>query len=336
VGLRLDGQWIWDSWLADDGEHYHMFFLKAPSATGDFSTRHARATVGHARSRDLVSWEVLPDALAPRPGGWDDLAIWTGSVARGDDGTWRMYYTAISTRGHEMRDQRIGVVESEDLVSWRRVGDRPILEVDTRWYKSLEEDPEASETWRDPLVFRDPDGDGWHMLVTARAVGAGHRDDGVLAHARSADMLSWETGPPVTAPGAGFGQLEVPQVRVLDGTPVLVFTCHPLEMTEERRSRSGDYCTWSVVGDSVLGPWDVAAAEPFRAEPALFAAPLTRDRSGRWVFVGFRNLEPDGVDAFEIIDPVPVRLQDGRLVATEADRAPGEHRAGEIEAAAGR
>ena len=26
----------------------------------------------------------------------------------------------------------------------------------------------ASETWRDPFVFRDPDGDGWHMLVTAR------------------------------------------------------------------------------------------------------------------------------------------------------------------------
>ncbi len=23
------------------------------------------------------------------PGAWDDLAVWTGSIARGDDGFWR-------------------------------------------------------------------------------------------------------------------------------------------------------------------------------------------------------------------------------------------------------
>jgi beta-fructofuranosidase len=25
-------------------------------------------------------------------GRWDDLALWTGSVARGDDGVWRLFY----------------------------------------------------------------------------------------------------------------------------------------------------------------------------------------------------------------------------------------------------
>jgi beta-fructofuranosidase len=79
---------------------------------------------------------LLRDALAPNPDGWDDLAIWTGSIARGADGTWRMYYTAISTRGHELRDQRIGLLESDDLTTWHRVTDKPVLEVDTRWYKS--------------------------------------------------------------------------------------------------------------------------------------------------------------------------------------------------------
>ena len=44
----------------------------------------------------------------------------------------------------------------------------------------------SSETWRDPFVFRD--GDGWHMLITARDPTAGGCFDGVLAHARSADM----------------------------------------------------------------------------------------------------------------------------------------------------
>lgn len=35
--------WVWDSWVADDGERYHRFFLKAPrprhrSCTGTTGT----------------------------------------------------------------------------------------------------------------------------------------------------------------------------------------------------------------------------------------------------------------------------------------------------------
>ncbi len=271
--------------------------------------------IGHATSRDLTEWTVLPDALRPGPAGsWDDLALWTGSVALGDDGVWRMYYTAVNSGGRGVMDQRIGLAESHDLTTWHRVGDAPIVSPDPRWYKTLDGGPGPSETWRDPLVFRDPDGDGWHMLITARAVGAVPNDDGVLAHARSADMRTWELGPPVCAPGAGFGQLEVAQVRVVDGAPLLVFTCHPQEMTPERIARSGEYCTWSVAGDALLGPWDIDAAEPFQPEPYLFAAPLVQDRSGQWVLIGFRNTEPQGVLAFDIIDPVPVRRDGARLL----------------------
>ena len=314
--LRLDDDWIWDSWVADDGERYHLYYLRAPRSLGDAGLRHTHATIGHATSRDLVTWEVQPEALAPDPDGWDDLALWTGSVVRDDDGLWRMYYTAINThRGHVLKDQRVGMVVSDDLTTWRRVGDRPVLDVDTRWYKSLDEDPTASETWRDPLVFRDPGGDGWHMLVCARAGGAAPNDDGVLAHARSRDLVAWECGPPLCAPGAGFGQLEVAQVQQVDGQWILVFTCHPQEMTDERRERSGDYCTWSVPGASMLGPWDVDRARPFLAEPDLFAAPLVRRRDGGWALVGFRNTEPQGVLAFEIMDPIPVMVEDGYLQA---------------------
>ena len=122
--LRLPDQWAWDSWVADDGETYHLYFLTAPRQLADPDLRHARATVGHATSRDLREWTYRGEVLGPRPGGWDDLAIWTGSVVRGDDGRWRMFYTAINTRGHELRDQRIGVVESDDLHPWRRVARR--------------------------------------------------------------------------------------------------------------------------------------------------------------------------------------------------------------------
>jgi beta-fructofuranosidase len=317
--LRLPDDWVWDSWVADDGETYHLYFLKAPRALEDPSRRHARAVIGHATSTDLVDWTDRGTTLLPSEGGWDDLALWTGSTVRADDGTWRMFYTALNThRGHVLRDQRVGVVESDDLHHWRRTTDAPALSADGRWYKTLDEDPSASETWRDPFVFRDPGGDGWHMLVTARLKGTERYDDGVLAHARSQDLVSWEVQPPVSGDPSGFGQIEVPQVRVVDGRPVLVFTCHPEEQSEARKADHGHWCTWSVVGEpggSLLGPWDVSKAVPFRAEPTLFAAPLVQRRDGSWVLVGFRNQEPQGIFSFEIIDPVQVSVDGDGLQA---------------------
>jgi beta-fructofuranosidase len=317
--LRLPDDWVWDSWVADDGETYHLYFLKAPRALEDPSRRHARAVIGHATSTDLVDWTDRGTTLLPSEAGWDDLALWTGSTVRADDGTWRMFYTALNThRGHVLRDQRVGVVESDDLHHWRRTTDAPALSADGRWYKTLDEDPSASETWRDPFVFRDPGGDGWHMLVTARLKGTERYDDGVLAHARSQDLVSWEVQPPVSGDPSGFGQIEVPQVRVVDGRPVLVFTCHPEEQSEARKADHGHWCTWSVVGEpggSLLGPWDVSRAVPFRAEPTLFAAPLVQRRDGSWVLVGFRNQEPQGIFSFEIIDPVQVSVDGDGLQA---------------------
>jgi beta-fructofuranosidase len=310
--LRLREDWVWDSWVADDGETFHLYFLQAPRALGDPSKRHARATIGHATSADLVDWEYVGPTLLPSLDGWDDLALWTGSTVRGDDGVWRMFYTALTTeRGHVLRDQQVGVVESDDLHTWRRVLDRPAVVPDGRWYQTLPEDRAASETWRDPFVFADPDGDGWHMLVTARLEGTERYDDGVLAHARSHDLSSWEVRPPVSGEPSGFGQIEVPQVKLVDGRPVLVFTCHPLEQSQARRNEHGEWCTWSVVGDpggSLLGPWDLSRAVPFEAEPTLFAAPLVQRRDGSWVLVGFRNQEPQGIYSFDIIDPVEVAV----------------------------
>lgn len=312
--LRLDAHWVWDSWVVDDGEQHHLFFLKAERSEAGPSSRHTRAVVGHAVSPDLVTWTECPDALGPLPGGWDDLAIWTGSVVRDDDGRWRLFYTAISTGGG-LNDQRLGVAVSDDLTTWRRLGTAPVLDIDPRWYKTQPADVAASETWRDPQVLRDPGGDGWHMLVTARGVGADRNDDGVVGHAVSRDLATWEVRPPLSESGTGFGQLEVLQVRQVDGQWVLVFTCHPDEQTDKHRARFGEYCTWSVPGDSPLGPWDVASARPLTAAPTLFAAPLVQRRDGSWCLIGFLNREPEGLDAMEIVDPIPVHLEDGYLVA---------------------
>jgi beta-fructofuranosidase len=300
----------------------------APRALKDPGKRHLAARVGHAVSRDLVEWDFRGECFGPSEAGFDDLAIWTGSVVREHD-RWRMFYTALSKAGHHIYDQRVGSAVSDDLHHWHRVSPEPAVRVDGRWYKTLANTPMpttgpdlegSSETWRDRAVIRDPDGDGWHLFVTARSVAAGRNDDGVIAHATSPDLFTWTLGPPLCDPGAGFGQLEVLQNVVVSGRPVLAFTCHPQEQTAERIAEWGEYCTWSVPSPGALGPWDMNRARPFLPEPDLFAAPIVRLRDGGSAIIGFRNLEPrrDPENlGFEIIDPIPVTLDDeGYLVAS--------------------
>jgi beta-fructofuranosidase len=305
--LRLADHWVWDSWLATDGGEHHLFFLRASRALLDPDRRHDRSSVGHATSTDLRRWQLQPDALVHSDGpAWDDMAIWTGSVVRGPDGLWRMFYTG-RCRAEEGHVQRIGVALSDDLVTWTRAGDRPLLEADPRWYEKLDLEAWTEEAWRDPYVFADPDGDGWHMLITARARDGDTYGRGVIGHARSADLEAWEVGPPLASP-RGFGHLEVPRVAVIEGRPMLMFSCWPNRMCADRRERWTAGGAWVAPGASLLGPWDVDEPTPLD-HPSLYAANFVRDGgcggSGGWSVLGFRDTE-DGVFVGEIVDPLPL------------------------------
>ena len=164
-----------------------------------------------------------------RPGGvgWDDLAIWTGSVVR-DGGHWRMFYTAVNSEGHGVYDQRIGSGHLRPTCTLDpgrppAAAAHPIPAGTRRSRSPRRRSPYLaplegrSETWRDPLAIPDPDGDGWHLLITARSAFAGRNDDGVIAHAFGPTSTSWTMGPPLCEPGQGFGQLEVLQSKVIDG-----------------------------------------------------------------------------------------------------------------------
>jgi beta-fructofuranosidase len=146
--LRLPDHWIWDFWFAEDGDDVHVFFLHAPHDIGHQELRHGHARIGHAVSRDLRTWAVLPTALIPGPpGSFDDLATWTGSTIA-VDGRWYMFYTGISTR-EAGAVQRIGLATSDDLLRWEKQG--MVLEADPRWYERR--GPGApDEAWRDPWV----------------------------------------------------------------------------------------------------------------------------------------------------------------------------------------
>ncbi|PZG24242.1 glycosyl hydrolase family 32 [Micromonospora craterilacus] len=299
--LRLPDHWVWDSWYAQDDDGLrHAFFLRASRALLDPDRRHRRASIGHAVSTDLRSWRLLADALVPADSpSWDDLATWTGCTVRGPDQRWYLFYTGVG-RAEDGLVQRIGLAVSDDLVTWHRHGDGPIVVADPTWYELLDREMWYEHAWRDPWVFPDPDGNGWHMLITARANHGPADDRGVVGHATSPDLLNWTVQPPLSTP-AGFGHLEVPQVAVVDGQPLLLFCTNAFAAGRESEHR-----LWVATAPTVRGPWDVASAQPI-AQPHLYAPRLVPDADG-WALIGFVD-HADGEFVGELSDPVPVRYQ---------------------------
>lgn len=313
----LPDSWVWDYWFADDGERYHLFFLYASRALHDPEARHYRASIGHAVSTDLVEWTRVADALVRSDApAFDELATWTGSVVRHPDGTWFMFYTGATLAPGGQNVQRIGYATSPDLFTWTKAAG-PVLEAKGPWYEKLSSGAWHDEAFRDPWVFADPDGNGWHMLITARSPEGPVDGRGVIGHAWSADLRTWELREPLSAPSVeGFGQLEVLQAEIVDGRPVVIFSCLKEQSTDSRRAEAAG--TWAVPAESLLGPFDIDAAYPLTDEDLYVGRLLQRRSDGRWLLFAFRNIGEDGRFVGGVTDPMPVRWDGGRLVRREA------------------
>jgi beta-fructofuranosidase len=301
--LKLVDKWIWDSWFVFDGENFHAFYLSASRALGDPNRRHRNPIVGHAISSDLTNWTVVRDALilSDSPA-FDSWTTWTGSVVKGDDGRWWMFYTGTSREdGGDI--QSVGAAVSDDLMVWEKLGTEAIVRADARWYEKLDKSVWPDEAWRDPWVFKR--GDTWHMLVTARSNTGDPKTRGVLGHATSKDMLNWEVQPPLSTAGSDFGQLEVFQYAEVDGVPILLFCCGWRELSPERQLVMGEQdASYSLAINADFSEIDFAKAEPFLDNP-VYAARLVQGRDGGWNLIGFENMV-DGEFVGALSDPIPV------------------------------
>mgnify|MGYP006281256175 CR=1 FL=1 len=313
--ISLPDKWIWDSWYARDGALWHGFFLQADTALGDPELRHWNVSVGHATSADLTTWRHLGTCFRPAPGpAWDDFTIWTGSVVRGDDGLWHLFYTG-TCRAEDGLKQRIGHATSRDLHDWQRVGDGLCLDLSGDLYEEYAPGGWPDRAMRDPWVMRDPAGDGWLMFFTARVPGVAEPNAaGAIGLATSPDLRRWTLRPPVFA--GGFGQMEVPQVLRLGGRWYCVFCTDDVHWAEATAAEMGPPVTGThyLTADDPRGPWRIAPGPVLDPTPASgrYAARIVEADAGP-VLLGFLRDGPEGFSGV-VADPVPVRVgADGRL-----------------------
>jgi beta-fructofuranosidase len=301
---RVDS-WVWDFWLADDGDEFTMFYLFAPKTLGDPHLRHRNARIGRATSRDLFTWEDHGEVLAPGAAGdFDASATWTGSVVRADDGTWRMFYTGshFPSPDSHTNIESIGAATSVDLVTWTKLRGS-VVQADPRWYETLGTSEWPEEAWRDPWVFRDPSGGGWHMLITARARTGANLGRGVVGHATSDDLRSWQVRPALSTADSGFAHLEVCQLVDIGGTHVLVFSASSDTLSGVRAGGQGGIFVIDDVDPH--GPFDIGQAVLLTDE-RLYSGRVTRDRSGDTVMLAFENGSASGEFVGKISDPLAI------------------------------
>ena len=325
--LALKDHFVWDSWYVRDGDLWHGFFLKAPRSIGDPELRHFNVSYGHATSTDLVNWTYLGECFAPAKGpAWDDYTTWTGSVVRGDDALWHLYYTG-SSRAEDGLIQRIGHATSADLHHWTRVGDGQLLDLEGPHAGAYEVDHRGKwhdRAMRDPWVMRDPEGDGWLMFFTARAEGPEEPNErGCVGFATSRDGYVWDLQPPVFT--GGYGQLEVPQVFEFGGRWYCLFCSAAAHFsTAQAKATPGGPVTGNhyLIGDGPRGPWRLGPGFMDGANPGRrYAARVVETEAGLQI-LGFADRGPGGEFIGHVMDPEPVKQQpDGTLQVAPAAEA---------------
>ncbi|MEV0173685.1 glycoside hydrolase family 32 protein [Streptomyces sp. NPDC050803] len=259
--LRPPANWLNDpNGLVFHDGRYHVYFQYNPH-----SARHADMHWGHFRSSDLLTWELLPNALAPTPGGEDAEGVWSGNAVEADGHLVAFYSAKRPDRWY----QPVTSAVSDDggTTFSKREG---LL---------IPDPPPDTVMFRDPYVWRD--GDRWRMLV-----GAGLSDGrgAALQYSAGTDLTDWTyqgiflARAPEPLPGGGNTEegWECAQYAHFgDGRGVvLVSAWDPQE---------GALCTAAWPGREENGAFTAVAPQRLDHGPDFYAPALLPAPDGRWL-----------------------------------------------------
>ena len=283
--LRLADAWIWDFWLADDGERFHLFMLKASRA---LVTRIAATgtSIGHAVSTDLPLDRVRRrhrrrrSPRVRRPVDVDRIDR-RGTTDIG----------GCSTPATERRRARAQAAHRA------RHLDRP---------DHVDEAPATAGRERPPLV-RVHRADEVARRSMARPLGvprsrrrrlahADHRPGDAPAHTTTAASSAMPARP-TSYTGRSYHRSasrdrDSDSSRFPKSRPSTAKTCCSSPVSKQQLADPGGPAggVWCVPVADRRGPYEVEHAEPITDE-RLYSGRLVATRDGQWVLLAFRNVD---------------------------------------------
>lgn len=309
---------LWDCWFFQKGGKIHVFYLQAEPSNDPGKKHGERVSIGHAVTENLIDYEELPAALEPGFGdAWDGLALWTGSVI-GYEGRHYMFYTGRRNNERERWIQRIGVAVSDDddLISWKKYGNNPVLEARGRYGMDNERNALGRlGAWRDPFAFRDPESGKHFMTISARLKGERKEYNGCVAIARMADPISWDLMFPIFAPGV-YDEIECTQVIFFQGNYYLFFSTwaenYEPEFAKKAGARSGLHCYYSKNLFKGYKPVNGNGVVLDNGNEMYGVRLLQTDNASEFNAVGWLRTK-EGKYAGVLSDPFRIRIEKGRV-----------------------
>jgi len=284
---------------------YHMFYQYNP-----YSTVWDSMHWGHAVSRDLLSWEYLPAALAP-DSFYDSFGCFSGSASELPDGRQLLLYTGVrkDDNGEEFQTQCIAV---GDGIDYNKINTNPVIDE-----KMLPQGTSRSN-FRDPKIWKEEDG-----IYRCVAGTCDESKKGTILLFKSSDGFKWEFESVLIENDGTFGQMwECPDYFTLDGKQVLIVSPQDMMPKDfEYHNGNGTLC--------LIGSFD-EKTKKFTYEHSQsvdygidFYAPQTVTApDGRKIMVGWMQ----NWDTCSLIDrkdmtwfgqmtlPREISIKDGRLI----------------------
>lgn len=172
-----------DYWFIEEEGVYHAFYLEFQENTGNENEQ----TIGHLVSPDFLNWEYCGTVLRGyEKDAWPEKHLATGSVVK-HDGRFYMLYT-----GHSCIRPGLGLAVSNDLYSWEKAGNGPVISSDIQYKAAYEGKTHICRIMADPYIYPEAIGGYYYAYVNSWAIDQPKNSRGCQLMFRSADLVEWE------------------------------------------------------------------------------------------------------------------------------------------------
>lgn len=281
--------WINDpNGLVYFGGYYHAFYQHAP----DFEIPWEQPMYwGHARTKDFIEWEELPDALCPDKD-YDSNGCWSGTAIVKEDILYLFYASVCG----EQKKQTVSIAYSTDGINFKKYSKNPVID-------RFPED--GGPDFRDPAICCI---DGKYYCVMAS--GNPETKTARLLLYKSEDLFNWKYKG-IMCEWQNCKYAECPSFMVAEnGLCLLTASVYTLERT---------HCFSVMYGEFLNEKFIIKHSAEVDKGPDQYAGQVFRDHLGRniliswipgWKYKGFAEKD---VGCLSV--PRQLKLKDGKITA---------------------